>query len=320
MNHFLMTEIKVQRDHKLTTIFLALLTFFILQGCSIMKIHVPFMASVQGIPGHFKIGQIIDLEKGKALSFEQLIDQIASKDLIFIGEVHDNPEHHLIQVQILQALVLRCGPMDIAMEFFQKPQQPFLDRYLKGEITESDFLKEADWEKGWGFDYHYYRPLMLLAKQNGTRILAINAPRQIVKKVARSGLKSLDELERNQLPENIDLSNKAHRAYVHRAFKEHGHGDLKDFDYFYEAQCVWEDTMAHNLAEYFRRDHGKLIVFAGNGHIIHKFGIPLRTANRAPVSMVTIMPYPINPKMPIKKEAADYVWLTSSYPHRHGMF
>lgn len=298
----------------------AFIILLIMYGCAAMKTPTPPLATIPGVSGDFKIGQILDLNAGEIFSFDQLIEQIATKDLIFIGEVHDNPEHHLIQVQILQALTDRFGPVTIAMEFFKKPQQPALDRYLQGELTESEFIKAVNWKGGWGFDYHFYRPLMLLARRNALGILAINASHDTVKKVARHGLQSLDIDERNKLAKDIDLNNEAHRDYVRKAYEQHGHRELKKFDYFYEAQCVWEDTMAQNLAEYLRENRGKLVVFAGNGHIINKFGIPDRTIRRFPVSMVTILPYPLNENEAIKRETADYVWLTAVYPHRSRMF
>jgi len=296
------------------------MVFFIMQGCAGTKRSGPITVKVSGISGHFRIGQIVDLKKGKVLPFEKFIDEIASKEIIFIGEVHDNPEHHLIQLQILQALMDAYGPLTIAMESFQKPQQPYIDQYLKGDLTESDFLEEVNWRGGWGLDYHLYRPLMLLAKQNRSKVLAINAPYDIVRKIARHGIESLDETERKNLAKEIDLTNKSHRAYLQNAFKHHTHIDLKKFDYFYEAQCVWEDTMAQNLAEYLNKNRRKLIVISGNGHIINRFGIPDRTIKRSPVSIVTVMPYPINENVVLKKEIADYVWLTPDYPHRFRMF
>jgi uncharacterized iron-regulated protein len=275
------------------------------------------VASIPGVSGHFKIGQILDLKTGTSLAFDHLIDQISSTDLIFIGEIHNNPEHHLVQVQILQALADCCGPLNIAMEFFQEPQQPVLNRYLQGELDEEAFLKEANWRDSWGFDYSFYRPLMLLAKHHGYSVLAINAPQDVVKKVARHGLKSLDAKERDELPADIDLSNEAHRAYVRKAYERHRHGALKEFEYFYEAQCVWEDTMAENLAQYLKENGRKLIVFAGNGHLINKFGIPERTIKRMPVSMVTIMPYVLSGTESMEEGIADYVWFTADYSPIH---
>ena len=287
-----------------------------MQGCVGMKQSAPPTVTVPGVSARFTIGQIVDLKKGKVLHFEHFIKEIASQEIIFVGEVHDNPEHHLIQIQIIQALIDQYGPVTVAMEIFQKPQQPSLDQYLKGDLTEGDFLSKVNWRGEWGIDYHLYRPILLMAKRNRSKVLAINAPRDIVKKVARHGLKSLDSIERKLLAKEIDLSNKAHRDYVHRVYTHHAHKDLKRFDYFYEAQCVWEDSMAQNLAEYLKRNGGKLIVIIGNGHIVNRFGVPERTIRRLPVSMATVMPYALNEDEILIKEVADYVWVTPSYPHR----
>ncbi|MDB4443911.1 ChaN family lipoprotein [bacterium] len=298
-------------------LFIAVIFLLSIQGCAgVKKPPVQTLAIVPGVSGHFKIGQIMDLTAGISVSFDKLADQLSSKDLVFVGEVHDNPEHHLIQVQILQAIISRHSEVTLAMEFFQQTAQKAIDRYLQGDTDEETFLKEVGWKKGGGFEYSFYRPLMLLAKQNGIGVLALNAPRDIVKKVARKGLKGLDEHERKQLPEEIDLTNAAHREYVREAYGQHGHGNLKTFEFFYEAQCVWEDTMAHNIAEYLRRSNRKVIAFMGNGHIVDKFGVPNRTIKRVPVSMTTVMPYALRGQDTIEKGTADYVWLTPAYPHR----
>ncbi len=282
-----------------------------------MRPQMPPLASVEGETRHFGMGRIIHVETGKALSFDQLIDRLESKDLIFIGEVHDNPEHHLIQVQMLQALMTRNGSHTVGMEFFQKPQQPFIDRYMKGASNESEFLEDVDWNKQWSFDYSFYRPVILAVKEKGAKILAINAPNDIVRKVARSGLSSLEPNERAQLAKGIDLKNEKHRAYLREIFEYNAHSDLKDFEYFYEAQCVWEDTMAENIAESRQRTKEAMIVLTGNGHIVNKFGIPDRTSGRIPVDMATIVLMPLQEgKQTIARETADYVWLTGNYSRR----
>ena len=271
---------------------------------------MPPPVSVEGDSGHFRIGQIIHLETGKAISLDELIEKLGRKELIFVGEVHDNPEHHLMQVQILQALMTRYNLLTVAMELFQEPQQPILDRYIAGAITESVFLRDVDWVQGWAYHYHLYRPIMLLTKEGGGETLAINAPRGIVRKVARNGLGSLEPSERNQLASDIDLGNEGHRTYLRKAYERHSHPDLKRFDYFYEAQCVWEDTMAENIAEHLKRHREKLVVLLGNGHIVNKFGVPNRTLSRIQVAAATVLLQPLASPTDIRKDSADYIWLT----------
>jgi uncharacterized iron-regulated protein len=289
------------------------LVLFAMTACSTTKPPMPPLASIEGVQGHFRIGRIIHLKTGKAVSFDQLIDQVGARRLIFIGEVHNNPEHHLIQVQILQALMSQYEPLTLAVEFFNKTQQPVLDHYMDGsttETTETVFLKDVGWDKNWAYAYHFYRPLLLMTKEKGRKILAINAPNTIVKKVARSGLSSLDPSERNQLASHIDLENESHRSYLRKIYEKHTHKDLKRFDFFYQAQCVWEDTMAENIAKYLSKNKEKLVVLAGNGHIINNDGIPNRTLSRIKTPMATILLQPLTGPLNIERKMADYIWLT----------
>jgi uncharacterized iron-regulated protein len=289
------------------------LVLFAMTACSTTKPPMPPLASIEGVQGHFRIGRIIHLKTGKAVSFDQLIDQVGARRLIFIGEVHNNPEHHLIQVQILQALMSQYAPLTLAMEFFNKTQQTVLDHYMDGsttETTETVFLKDVGWDKNWAYAYHFYRPLLLMTKEKGRKILAINAPNTIVKKVARSGLSSLDPSERNQLASHINLENESHRTYLRKIYEKHTHKDLKRFDFFYQAQCVWEDTMAENIAKYLSKNKEKLVVLAGNGHIINNYGIPNRTLSRIKTPMATILLQPLTGPLNIERKMADYIWLT----------
>jgi uncharacterized iron-regulated protein len=288
-------------------------------GCAGSRPPQPQIATIEGAAERFRPGQIVDLAAGKVIGFEELIAQLSSKDLIFVGEAHDNPDHHLIQIQILQAVASRSPSLTIGMEFFQKHQQPIVDRYVQGEITEKEFLDAVDWQKTWGFDYHLYRPLMQFARERKYRVLALNAPNSLVRKVAKTGLKSLEPSERDQLPKDIDLNQDRHRAFLQEIYNEHSPRDLKEFEFFYEAQCVWEEAMASNLAEHLAFGRGRLIAFTGNGHIVNKFGIPDRTARRVPASMVTVVPYPLNGEESVDRASADYIWFTLPSPQRFSM-
>lgn len=286
------------------------LIILVLHGCATSRPFPMPTATIQGIGGAFSPGQIISLPEGHVLSFESLINQLNSKRLVFVGEVHDDPGHHLVQVQILQALLDRDPGLDVAMECFQDQQQPIINRYLNGRIDENRFLKEVRWEKAWGFPYRFYRPLIQAAKYQRRRLIAINAPADVIREVARRGLKGISPEDRNRLARNIDLTNAQNRAFLKEVYREHAHHVLRNFEYFYEAQCAWEDTMAENIAKYLRSHPGSLIVFVGNGHILDRYGIPKRILKRLSVSMATVVPYSVYGPVDFRKDAADYIWLT----------
>ena len=310
----------IQSHKNLGTPLLPLVFLSILFGsCGAPQRHpMPPLASIEGKAGHFSVGRIIEMKARKAISFPQLLDELQSKRVIFVGESHGNPEHHLMEVQILQGLLERSAlPTAVAMEFFQEPQQEALERYFRGQTDEKTFLEEARWEKNWGVSFRFYRPLLLAARNGAQGILAINAPRDIVQKVSRKGLEGLTPAERALLPKQIDLGNPEHRAYLREAFEQHPRNGLPDFENFYAAQCVWEETMAENIARYLRTHGGRLVVFSGAGHIIYGFGIPDRVSRRIQVPMATVLLYPLTDQPTFNRRMADYIWLSSACTGSH---
>ena len=300
---------------KTITLILLVILFLTLIGCAQVDMGQPPLEVSPHGESPFRMGQIIEAESGSTLDFDAFIGQLSRKDIIFIGEVHNHPTHHLIQIQIIQALMARSDRVILAMEFFPVTKQAALDHYLADQMTEDAFLKDVDWQHSWGYDYSLYRPLMLLAKQNRIAVIAINAPPEVVKKVARQGLANLEPEERALLAQDIDLNQEAHRIYLQSIFEQHTHNDLKQFDYFYQAQCSWEDTMAQNIAVNAKKRDGIFVVLAGNGHLIRKFGIPNRTFKRHPVPMATVLPFPLSGQVSIDPGIGDYLWFTGPYHH-----
>jgi membrane-associated protease RseP (regulator of RpoE activity) len=54
-----------------------------------------------------------------------------------------------------------------------------------------------------------------------------------------------------------------------------------NFDFFYESQVLWDETMAMSIDEYLRSnpDH-RMVVIAGGGHVSYGSGIPKRAFRR----------------------------------------
>ena len=63
-----------------------------------------------------------------------------------------------------------------------------------------------------------------------------------------------------------------------QVFNQHHAKGIESFEFFYAAQCMWEDTMAESVALNIEDD--QMIALARNGHIIRKFGIPDRKQSR----------------------------------------
>jgi uncharacterized iron-regulated protein len=55
-------------------------------------------------------------------------------------------------VRIIKDLLAKGKELAIGMEMFERSQQPTLDRWSQGLLTEEEFLKESQWEENVGRD------------------------------------------------------------------------------------------------------------------------------------------------------------------------
>ena len=60
----------------------------------------------------------------------------------------------------------------IGFEMFPRRVQPALDRWVKGELTEQEFLNAVNWRKSWGYDAKLYMPLFDFARMNRIPVVA----------------------------------------------------------------------------------------------------------------------------------------------------
>ena len=122
-------------------------------------------------------------------------------------------------------------------------------------------------------------------------MLCLNIERDLVRRVGQQGIVGLSQEDRAKLPE-IDLRDKEHRKYIASIYKSHQGGSAKDFENFYQAQCLWDEAMAETLSRFLRSSEGRgktVLVIAGSGHVAYDFGIPKRLYRRTPLLYRTII-------------------------------
>jgi uncharacterized iron-regulated protein len=259
------------------------------------------------------VGNIVDTGQHRTIDFDALVNDLSKADVVFVGETHVSAADHQIQARIAQALFARRSSLVLALEMFPREAQGILDRFSQGELSQEAFLREVDWEKVWGFPFSLYQPILGWAAEKRLKIIGLNAPQEVVRKVSRGGLVSLDINDRSRLAANFDLTNRGHRKRLEEEFSVHTKGPIRDFDAFYEAQLAWEETMAETLANALRerKDSPLVLVIIGKGHIGGRFGVPERAVKRFPHRYRTVIPVPIDyPDTVNDPGFADFVWIT----------
>jgi uncharacterized iron-regulated protein len=249
---------------------------------------------------------------------DKLLEQVTEKQLVYVSESHDRYDHHLTQLAVLKAMYEKHPDVVLGMEQFFQPYQGALDRYIAGETDEVDFLNESEYFDRWRFDYRLYRPLLRFAREKGIPVIALNIEKEITHKVASEGIEALTDEEKAKIPTEINRDSEQYSKQLKEIFDLHPHSDKRSFDFFVEAQLVWDEGMAQRAAEHFKANpEGHMVLVAGTGHLAYRTGIPNRLERRTPISSALL----INSGGDyLSKDLGDYLVATDpQHIERHGM-
>lgn len=130
--------------------------------------------------------------EGKEISFDVMTDSLAKADVVFIGENHNCPISHWMELNITEALHRIHGKtLVLGEEMLESDNQVILDEYMHRQIPFDRFEAEARLWDNFSTDYY---PVVYYAKDNGLRFVATNVPRRYAAAVNENGLTCLDSL------------------------------------------------------------------------------------------------------------------------------
>ena len=218
-----------------------------------------------------------------------LVDQLRNQKIVLLGEHHDNIEHHRWQLQMISGLHLLNPKMVLGFEMFPRKVQPVLDRWVAGELTEEEFLKQVKWPEFWSFDASLYLPLFHYARMNHIPMYALNVDRSLIHKVGAEGWDKVPMPDREGVSKPAPAS-QGYKQMLASVFMSHGdkHGSgekaeelvaevLADpgFNRFVESQSAWDRAMAEGVANGLKAHEGAMMVAVmGSGHMMYHFGVP----------------------------------------------
>jgi uncharacterized iron-regulated protein len=214
--------------------------------------------------------RVYDTSRQAFSDFERMLADLAKADVIFVGEQHDDPATHRLELAILDGLRRRGTPVVLSLEMFERDTQASLGAYLAGKIGEDEFLKTS---RPWPRYASDYRALVEMARAERWPVVAANVPRKYASEVAKGGRGTLDALP----PAERELAARElmcpHDAYFDRfaenmakhpmpgAEKQSAEEKRSQTERYFFSQCVKDETMAEAIARAFAQ--------AGRGPIVH---------------------------------------------------
>jgi uncharacterized iron-regulated protein len=290
----------------------------------------------------FKDGRPLSVTEGTCTPtpLQQLIaelwDVIRGGGIVLLGEVHDNPEQHVVRGDILWPrlgnLVPTRGLRPAAVfEHIRATQQPQIDSfYLKAARSRrlwraSDLLRELKWDaSGWP-DGEIFQPLFDAALWAKLRVYPGNGPRDRMRPLVRGDHAGITDEEAARLRMAQTMSEPLLAALAAELEASHcGVLPASAFGPMSLAQRYTDAYMAESLAKAAQK-HGGAFLLAGNGHVRTDRGVPWHLRQIAPDrKAVAVMLLEVEagkddpaadvPRAPDGAWAADYVLFTPAHP------
>lgn len=228
--------------------------------------------------------RVYDTDRKRFTGFEEMVREIASADVVFFGEQHDDPGTHALQRAILESISLRREKVVLSLEMFERDVQGLLDAYLSGTITEDSMLAAG---RPWPRYSSDYRPAVEWARAMGWPVIAANVPRPMARAVSGTGMLALDSIPSSERDwfarELICGSEGEYFDKFAETMSPHVPGDTdaekaSAMDKYYLSQCLKDETMAESIVKALENSRNEALVVHLNGAFHSNYG--LGTAER----------------------------------------
>jgi uncharacterized iron-regulated protein len=249
-------------------------------------ILLPVLASLAGERRDAELdGVWVDVYQGEPISYDDLLKDLATADVVYLGERHTVQRHHAIQARILADLAQKAIPLALGLEQMESWQQPELDRYNRGEIGFEQLAAATGWPKRWR-NYEQYRPVLEAARKAKAPAVALNAKSETIRQVVRcGGVERIPAEARKDLPAEMRLQDPVYEKLLSLEMMVHASAAPQSLRPMIEAQIARDEAMAQALAAFAKSASGhgrKMIVVCGSGHVAHGQGMPSRVRRRLP--------------------------------------
>ncbi|MDV7341679.1 ChaN family lipoprotein [Terasakiella sp. A23] len=214
------------------------------------------------------------------LDSQMVIKKAAQEKVVLLGEQHPDAVHHRWQLQTITQIYTHNPNIIIGFEMFPRRVQPALDAWVRGELSETEFLRNTDWNDVWKHDADIYMPLFRFARMNRIPIVALNVDMSLIGEVSQKGWDGVNDDKK----EGVATPRPAHPDYLtslKEVFERHSHvsDDEKKsderFKRFVDSQLTWDGAMAQEIARVQKLGGEPLVIgVMGSGHIAHGHGVP----------------------------------------------
>lgn len=249
---------------------------------------------------HAELGQIVDLASGERISPVQLVDRLARVPRVLVGEQHDNPGHHALQLWLSRELSARRPQGSVLMEMITPSQQAKVEQVqaqTRAGQPPADTVAALAWQPGW--DWGLYGALVRYELRQPYPLLSANLDRAEIMQIYQArptlqGPASTAPPVQEKLQEDI---------------RESHCGLLPDSQI--PAMLAVQQQRDRRMAERLAAAPQPAMLLAGAFHVRKDLGVPLHLTDLGAGEGNAVLIFAEVGKEPAAG-SADYVWYTAA--------
>lgn len=241
---------------------------------------------------HPRLGQALETASATWLAPEELVQRLASEPYVLLGEKHDNPDHHALQLWLLEQLHAQRKQATLLLEMLVPAQQAKIDAGRDESKLPSDILQQRlDWDPGW--PWALYGDVVRWGLREPGQLKAANLDSEEIGRLYRSATPLMPEYD------------SATRAFLERTLIEAHCGKLSAEQV--PSMLAIQHARDRRMAEALAAAPTPALLIAGSFHVRRDVGLPLHWQGEE--EPVVVMLVEAGSELPSTK-LADYVWLT----------
>ena len=289
------------------------------------------------------IGKIFASENQREISYKDWLAKATLADVIYLGENHENADHHQIQFDIISDLIKAGKKPQLGFEFFSVEQTSYLMAYAKGKskgmhgtVSAKTQEKRLRINLGWQYrsdrNWQFYFRLIKLAKTHKLMIFGADLSAGTVTRIARGGIDELTPVEQKLL-QPTGFENSAYKKLMFNKFKAShcGYARKDHQERMYQTWIARNDTMARSIVAMSEaRPKEPVVMILGGGHTEYNMAVFERVQMLMPeirqmnlgLQEIYIKPAPLNSYLEateidgVKFDAGhQYFWFTQRFSY-----
>ncbi|NBA98203.1 ChaN family lipoprotein [Pseudomonas sp. R5(2019)] len=286
----------------MSRLILKMALLILLSGCQ-TQAPLPPWQSLEG-RNDAELGVIRNLADGQALTPDQLVKRLAAAPWVLVGEQHDNPDHHALQLWLLKALEQRRAQGSVLLEMLTPSQQARVDKLKQPDagVNPEGLPAALDWQESW--DWAMYGPIVKEALAQPYPLLAAN----------------LDDSEIRQIFKQPPTLKGEHStaAPVKQALLEEirqSHCGLLPEAHL-PAMLAVQQQRDRRIAERLAAAPQPALLLAGGYHVRKDIGVPVHLFDLGAGGGGLVLMFAQVGGEKVTPQSADFVWYTAALPEQ----